>query len=80
MEIDIARQGAHSSQDYIEYVKKWLQANAIYIVTLMIGISVFAATPHRSVSSNYEQAAVHWIEGAPLYAESKANGHAKSHS
>ena len=75
MEIDIARQGAHSSQDYNEYVKKWLQANAIYIVTLLIGISVFAATPHRSVSSNYEQAAVHWIEGAPLYAESKANGH-----
>lgn len=75
MGINIAGHVTQSNQSYAEHAKKWVQANAIYLVTLAIGVGVFAATPRRSVSSNYELAAVHWIEGAPLYAESKENGH-----
>jgi len=71
----IGRHVRPASQFDSGHVKKILKVNAIYFATLVIGILVFAATPKRSVSSNYEQAAVHWIEGAPLYAESKENGH-----
>ncbi len=75
MSANIAGNITSSHHNDVEKFKKWLQANAIYFVALVIGIAVFAATPRRSVSSNYELAAVHWMEGAPLYAESKENGH-----
>ncbi len=71
----IGSQLSPSSQIDAGNVKKLLQSNAIYLVTLVIGLGVFAATPKRSVSTNYEQAAVHWIDGSPLYSESKENGH-----
>ncbi len=71
----IGTQVTPASQVDSGHVKIWLRSNAIYLLTLVVGIAVFAATPKRSVSSNYEQAAVHWIEGSPLYAESKENGH-----
>jgi alpha-1,2-mannosyltransferase len=54
--------------------ERW-ESKTIYIVTLVIVLAVYLASPHRSVSFHYEQAAVRWLEGSSLYAQSNETGH-----
>lgn len=53
----------------------WRPAALIYALALLLGVVVFLKTPQRSVSFNYELAAVHWWQGESLYAESSETGH-----
>ena len=48
---------------------------AIYALTLTIGIAAYLSNTARSVSSNYELAASHWLQSESLYSESKIIGH-----
>jgi len=53
----------------------WRPVALIYGIALLIGLAVFIKTPQRSVSFNYEFAAVDWWQGESLYAESSQSGH-----
>lgn len=47
----------------------------IYLSALAIGITVFLATPDRSVSFHYERAANRWMNSESVYADSVESGH-----
>ena len=47
----------------------------LYTATGVVCLAVFLATPQRSVSHHYEQAARNWMAGEPLYAMALESGH-----
>ncbi len=59
----------------VQTVFAWRWATLIYAIALIIGVAVYLKTPKRSVSQHYELAAVHWLQGEELYAESSVTGH-----
>lgn len=72
---DAAKGPTISSAGEIVKARTWVKALAIYLVSLGVGIGVFLATPKRSVSHHYEQAAIRWLSGESLYRDSKESGH-----